>query len=51
MALQFAPSVLSRLRALKRAVDNVANARRSTMLAERVDDRNFAPAVTRHMAA
>ena len=35
--------------ALTRAVTNGARARRFTLLAERVDDRSFAPAVTRHM--
>ena len=36
--------------ALTRAVTNGARARRFTLLAERVDDRSFAPAVTRHMS-
>ena len=36
--------------ALRRAVENDVSARRITLLAERVDDRNFAPPVTRHMS-
>ena len=36
-------------RALNEAVNNTRSARRYTMLAERVDDREFAPPVTRHM--
>ena len=36
--------------ALKQAVSNNSSARRITMLAERVDDRNFAPPVTRDMS-
>ena len=36
--------------ALRHAVANDVAARRSTLLAERVDARDFAPAVTRHMS-
>ena len=36
--------------ALKHAVSNDVASRRSTLLAERVDSREFAPAVTRHMS-
>ena len=36
--------------ALRRAVENDSSARRITLLAERIDDRQFAPAVTRHMS-
>ena len=36
--------------ALQHAVSNDVAARRTTLLAERIDDRDFAPATTRHMS-
>ena len=36
--------------ALRKAVENDTRARRVTLLAERVDDRNFASPLTRHMS-
>ena len=35
---------------LRRAVANDSRGRRNTLLADRIDDRNFAPPVTRHMS-